>query len=107
MVETHAGRVVPSARPHATEASVRAMFGYEPAAALAEVPCPVRALQAATDDAGARAQVLAEVSAKRERAGRAPITTTVYEGVGHNLMRYRPSEVAEAILASTRQRPTA
>ncbi|HYH93406.1 MAG TPA: alpha/beta hydrolase, partial [Candidatus Saccharimonadales bacterium] len=34
VVETHAGRVVPSTRPHALEASVRAMFTYEPAITL-------------------------------------------------------------------------
>ncbi len=107
VVETHAGRVVPSARPHATEASVRAMFGYEPTAALAEVPCPVRALVAATDDNGARGRALAEVSARRERAGRSAISSTAYEGVGHNLMRYRPSGVAGEILGLTQQRPTA
>ena len=30
VVETHAGKVVPSTRPHALEASVRAMFRYDP-----------------------------------------------------------------------------
>ena len=30
VVETHAGKVVPSTRPHAVEASVRAMFEYDP-----------------------------------------------------------------------------
>ncbi len=34
VVETHAGKVVPATRPHAVEASVRAMFGYDPIATL-------------------------------------------------------------------------
>ena len=37
VVETHAGKVVPSTRPHAVEASVRAMFGYDPLVTLADV----------------------------------------------------------------------
>src|SRR6476646_11995275 len=35
VVETHAGKVVPATRPHALEACVRAMFGYDPAETLA------------------------------------------------------------------------
>ena len=38
VVETHAGKVVPSTRPHALEASVRAMFLYDPLATLAASP---------------------------------------------------------------------
>ena len=34
VVETHAGKVVSASRPHAVEASVRAMFRYDPLAAL-------------------------------------------------------------------------
>ena len=41
VVETHAGKVVPSTRPHALEASVRAMFRYDPVATLAAVRAPV------------------------------------------------------------------
>ncbi len=44
VVETHAGKVVPATRPHALEASVRAMFGYRPAVVLATVPAPVVAM---------------------------------------------------------------
>ena len=58
VVETHAGRVVPSARPHATEAAVRAMFEYDPLAVLPLVDAPITALVAMDDDAGSRAERL-------------------------------------------------
>ena len=45
VVETHAGKVVPATRPHAVEASVRAMFRYDPLATLASVEAPVIALR--------------------------------------------------------------
>jgi pimeloyl-ACP methyl ester carboxylesterase len=90
VVETHAGRVVPSARPHATEASVRAMFSYDPVAALATIDVPLLALRAADDEDGTRARALAEFG---------DIHAIGFDGVGHNLMRYRPREVAAAILS--------
>jgi pimeloyl-ACP methyl ester carboxylesterase len=99
IVETHAGRVVPSTRPHATEASVRAMFSYEPDPSLAEVAAPVVALIAADDERRSRARQLADASASRIRAGREPIRTYAFPYDGHNLMRYRPREVAAAILS--------
>jgi pimeloyl-ACP methyl ester carboxylesterase len=99
IVETHAGRVVPSTRPHATEASVRAMFTYEPGRSLADVEAPVVALIAADDERRSRAGQLADASDARLRAGREPITTFAFPHDGHNLMRYRPREVAAAILS--------
>ena len=36
-------------------------------------------------------------------AGRAPIPMTSFGSVGHNLMRYRPVEVVEAVLSAARQ----
>ena len=97
VVETHAGRVVPSTRPHALEACVRAMFTYDPVATLATVAAPVTALIAADDEDGTRAGALAAVSAAREAAGRRPIEHVSFGHDGHNLMRYRPREVAAAI----------
>jgi pimeloyl-ACP methyl ester carboxylesterase len=98
VVETHAGRVVPATRPHALEACVRAMFTYEPVAALTAVSAPVHALIAADDD-GSRAAALAVASEARTAAGRSPIPLVPFGPVGHNLMRYRPDEVTAAILA--------
>jgi pimeloyl-ACP methyl ester carboxylesterase len=97
VVETHAGRVVPATRPHALEASVRAMFTYDPVSTLAAVPAPIVALVAADDDSGSRTLALATVSAARIAAGRAAIESLSFAHDGHNLMRYRPREVAAAV----------
>ncbi|HEX2470671.1 MAG TPA: alpha/beta hydrolase [Candidatus Limnocylindrales bacterium] len=99
VVETHAGRVVPSARPHATEAAVRAMFEYAPLAVLPLVDAPVSALMGMDDEAGSRAERLDAVSAVRELVHLPPIRTVAFGNIGHNLMRYRPREVAAAVLA--------
>jgi pimeloyl-ACP methyl ester carboxylesterase len=98
-VETHAGRVVPATRPHATEASVRAMFTYDPLATLRAVPAPVVALAAADDETGSRSRALGLASEARAGAGRPPIEVSSFGHDGHNLMRYRPREVSAAILA--------
>ena len=97
VVETHAGRVVPATRPHALEASVRAMFTYDPIATLAAVPAPIVALIAADDAEGSRARALDAASAARVAAGLDAIERVSFGHDGHNLMRYRPREVAAAI----------
>ena len=99
VVETHAGKVVPSTRPHALEASVRAMFLYDPLETLAVVPGPVVALVAGADETGARAVALADASAARATAGRSRIQAASFDRLGHNLMRYRPDAVSAAILS--------
>ena len=98
VVETYAGKVVPATRPHALQASVAAMFGYEPAATLARVIAPVVALIAADED-GSRATALADASAARVATGRTAIALTPFKHDGHNLMRYRPDAVTAAILS--------
>lgn len=102
VVETHAGRVVPATRPHALEACVRAMFTYEPAMTLASVEAPIVALVATADDAGSRVGTLAAVSDALVAAGRGAIGVRSFEAVGHNLMRYRPADVTDAILSLAR-----
>ena len=97
VVETHAGRVVPATRPHALEASVRAMFTYDPIATLAAVSAPIVALIAADDDEGSRARALDAASSARVAAGLDAIERVSFGHDGHNLMRYRPREVAAAI----------
>ena len=99
VVETHAGKVVPSTRPHAVEASVRAMFRYDPAATLSAVMAPITALVASDDETGSRAAALAAVSAARAAAGRDRIRAASFGHDGHNLMRYRPEAVGAAILS--------
>jgi pimeloyl-ACP methyl ester carboxylesterase len=97
VVETHAGKVVPATRPHALQASVEAMFGYDPAT-LARIEAPVSALMAADED-GSRAAALEGASSARVAAGRGAIAVASYPYDGHNLMRYRPESVAAAILS--------
>ena len=102
VVETHAGRVVPATRPHALEACVRAMFTYRPALTLAFVDAPIVALVATADDAGSRVGTLAAVSDALVAAGRGAIKIRSFGSVGHNLMRYRPTDVTDAILSLAR-----
>jgi pimeloyl-ACP methyl ester carboxylesterase len=99
VVETHAGKVVPSTRPHATAASVRVMFAYDPIATLTEVRAPVTALVAADDELGSRAAALADASRARVVAGQAAIERLDFPHDGHNLMRYRPDAVSAAVLS--------
>lgn len=99
IVETHAGRVVPATRPHALDACVRTMFAYDPLATLATVGAPVVALIAADDETGSRSRAVEAASAARIAAGHPPIRLVSLRPVGHNLMRYRPTEVAAAILS--------
>ncbi len=99
VVETHAGKVVPATRPHALEASVRAMFAYEPVSALTSVPGPIVALVAASDAAGPRVRALASVSTARADRGLTRIRASSFPHTGHNLMRYRPDAVCAAILS--------
>ncbi len=105
VVETHAGRVVPATRPHALEACVRAMFTYEPALTLALVEASIVALVATADDAGSRAGTVAAVSDALVAAGRGAIKVRSFGSVGHNLMRYRPTDVTDAILSLAHPAP--
>ncbi len=97
VVETRAGRVVPATRPHALEGCVRAMFQYDPAATLAAVAAPVLALVAGENGGGRRTEALVAASTTRVAAGREAIRSVSLDPVGHNLMRYRPTEVAAAV----------
>jgi pimeloyl-ACP methyl ester carboxylesterase len=99
VVETHAGRVVPATRPHAVEASVRAMFTYDPLVTLAGVAAPATALLASDDTEHTREGALERVSAARVERSLMPIELRRFGHDGHNLMRYRPREVTAAILA--------
>ncbi len=103
VVETAAGRVVRAVRPHVVEAVVRTMFAYDPAVVLAAVEAPVVALVAlgAGDPSttGIRLSELRRAAEARVAAGRGAIRVAGFEGTGHNLMRYRPADVAAAILA--------
>ena len=94
VVETPAGRLVPATRPHALEACVRTMFAYRPEATLAAIVAPIVAVRrrhAAGEDRATGIGV-------HVPAGIAVIDV---DAPGHNLLRYRPDEVAAAILGVT------
>jgi hypothetical protein len=74
------------------------MFAYDPIRILSAVPAPITALMAADDPERSRGDALAAVSAAREAAGRGSIEVVRFGHDGHNLMRYRPREVAAALL---------
>jgi len=100
VVETAAGHVVRALRPHVVEAVVRTMFGYDPAAVLGEVVAPVAALVAVgAGDADIRFAELKRTARARLTAGRRPIRVVEFPSDAHNLMRYRPAEVASAVVA--------
>lgn len=98
VVELPVGRLELAARPHVLAACVEAMYAYRPTETLAAVAAPVVALVAGGDPDGRRAAALAAVDRVRRLADRAPLRRASFEGAGHNLMRYRPVEVAAAIL---------
>ena len=98
IVETAAGRVVSTTRPHVVAACVAAMFEYRPAEILARVVAPIAVLLAAEDEEGTRAKSLADVDDALRDAGRPPFGIARFPSVGHNLMRYRSVEVTATIL---------
>lgn len=101
--EKYQGRVTPVVRRFALSGSVRAMFDYRPAAVLGTYPGPMLVTIAeagGADDMAARERRLAldDELRRRASAGLPPTTIRRYAGVGHNLMRYRPDELADDLL---------
>jgi hypothetical protein len=89
-------------RPFVVEAFVRTMFDYDPAAVLSSVSAPVAALVAlGAGDAEARLEELRRTAEARVTAGRAPVRVATFRDA-HNLPRYRPADVAAAILGADR-----
>lgn len=84
VVETPAGRLVGATRPHALEACVRSMFGYDPRTVLPAIGAPIVAVRRAGSPASAPTGVT--------------LGTIELPAPGHNLLRYRPAEVTAAIL---------
>jgi pimeloyl-ACP methyl ester carboxylesterase len=112
VVEVPAGHLLPAERPHVRAAFVAAMFEHRPAEVLPAVEAPIVVLAARDDDGQARTRALAEAQAALRRSGRPPMTVVAFPDAGHNLMRYRPAEVAAAIVGadvggSGRSRPSA
>jgi pimeloyl-ACP methyl ester carboxylesterase len=102
--QKHAGHVALIARPATVRGMVEGMLGYHPTETLSAAPVPITVLVAGAgtaDDEAAhdRAVALDEVVAARFAAGMPPTRVVRFPGTGHNLMRYRPDDVATELLA--------
>ncbi len=98
VVEVPAGHLVLAIRPHALARSVEAMFEFRPSIVLPSIEAPIVALVAAIADEAAHVRALADAQAALRAAGRAPMSVIDLAPAGHDLMRYRPDDVARAIL---------
>jgi pimeloyl-ACP methyl ester carboxylesterase len=99
VIEKHAGHVGLVTRGSVVRRAVDSMYGYSPLEALVQVLCPVTVMvadNATADDEDERERRLALDDAQRARtdAGLAEMRVVIFGGVGHDLMRYRPDEVA-------------
>ena len=99
VVELPSGRLAPAIHPHVRDGVVASMFEYEPLGTLGAVEVPVMALVGADDEAGAHRRSFVATARALRRAGRPPIASAWFDE-GHNLMRYRPAEVAAVILGA-------
>ncbi len=102
--QKHAGHVALVARAATIRAMVDGMFGYQPLETLCAAPVPLAVLVAGAgtaDDEAAhdRTVALDELVAARAAAGMPATRVVRFPGTGHNLMRYRPDEVAAEIQA--------
>jgi pimeloyl-ACP methyl ester carboxylesterase len=102
--QKHAGHVALVTRTATVRGIVDGMFGYDPVETLSAAPVPLAVLVAGAgtaDDEVARDRAVAldEVLAARAAAGMPEARVTRFPGTGHNLMRYRPDEVAREVLA--------
>jgi pimeloyl-ACP methyl ester carboxylesterase len=101
--QKHAGHVALVARPATIRAVVDGMYGYDPVETLVAAPVPLGVLVAGAgtaDDEAAhdRGVALDEVLAARAAAGLPAARVARFPGTGHNLMRYRPDEVAQEVV---------
>ena len=97
--EKHAGHVALVTRASVQRRLVDAMFSYRPTETLAAVDRPLLIFAAGTgaaddDEERERRLALDDLQAARANAGRDPATVRHFEGIGHDLMRYRPAELA-------------
>ena len=100
--ERHAGHVGPVTKGSVVRRCVAAMYGYQPLEALAQAACPMTLMAASpgtADDEDERERRLAIEDAQQARteAGLPRMTVRIHEGVGHDLMRYRPDELAREL----------
>jgi pimeloyl-ACP methyl ester carboxylesterase len=101
--EKHAGHVAPVVRAHALRGAVEAMFEHRPRDVLSRLDVPLLVCVAesgAADDETTRERRLAleDVIRARAAAGMTAPDVRTFAGAGHNLMRYRPAELSDALL---------
>jgi pimeloyl-ACP methyl ester carboxylesterase len=101
--QKHAGHVGLVARPATIRGIVEGMYGYDPIETLTAAPVPLAVLVAGAgtaddEEARDRAVALDEVIRARAAAALPPTRVVRFPGTGHNLMRYRPDEVAGELL---------
>jgi pimeloyl-ACP methyl ester carboxylesterase len=97
--ERHAGHVGPLTKGSVVRRCIDSMYRYQPLESLAAVTCPVSLIAASpagADDEDERERRLAIEDAQLARAavGLALMTVCRHQGVGHDLMRYRPDDLA-------------
>ena len=101
--EKYAGHVVPATRTHVLRASIAAMYDFRPIETLAGLPQPMLiavAESGSADDADVRDRRLAldDLLRARVAAGVSSPDVRRFVGAGHNLMRYRPAELTDAVV---------
>ena len=94
---------MPVLRRHALHATVESMFDYRPTETLTVIRAPMLAAvaEAGTADdevVGERLLALADINRDRASTGLEPIDIKRFARAGHNLMRYRPADLAQALL---------
>jgi len=99
VTERHAGHVGLATKGSVIRRCVEAMYGYQPLDALAKLPCPVSVMVAGlgtADDEDERERRLAidDIQQVRAQSGLDPMNVRTFQGVGHDLMRYRPDDVS-------------
>jgi pimeloyl-ACP methyl ester carboxylesterase len=102
VTERHAGHVGLVTKGSVIRRCVTAMYEYQPLEALSQVDCPVSLLAASPgtpDDEDERERRLAidDAQAARAAAGLEPMAVRVFDGAGHDLMRYRPDAVTQEL----------
>ncbi|MFV2064773.1 MAG: alpha/beta fold hydrolase [Chloroflexota bacterium] len=100
--EKHAGHVRLAVKASVLRRVVDAMYAYRPIETLGRVPCRMLALVASSgaaddDEERERDLALGDVARARSEAELPEMRVQRFVGVGHDLMRYRPDAVAQAL----------
>ena len=102
VLEKHTGHLGPVTKGSVIRRCVSAMYGYQPLDALAAARCPLSVLVAGAgtaddEDERERRLALEDAQQARAQAGLPVMQVRIFDGVGHDLMRYRPDDVADEL----------